>query len=58
MDTLRSFLIVPDDGQPTDLVHHRDVHTHETLRLPGPGVYLIVRQREHDVTAGWRLAAD
>lgn len=58
MDILRSFLIVPDDGEVTDVVHLRSTHTHETLRLPGPGIYEITRQREHDVTKGWRYAAD
>lgn len=58
MDILRSFLIVPDDGQETDVVHLRSTHTHETLRLPGPGIYEVTRQREWDVTKGWRYAAD
>lgn len=58
MDVLRSFLVVPDDGEDTDVVHLRSTHTHETLRLPGPGVYEVRRQREHDVAKGWRYAAD
>lgn len=58
MDTLRSFLVIPDDGQETDVIHLRDSHTHETLRFPGPGVYEIRRQREHDATQGWRAAID
>lgn len=30
-----------------DVVHHRDEHQHETLRLP-KGLYEVRRQREHD----------
>ncbi len=56
MDVLRSFLVVPE-GEPVPLVHKRDHHTHETLMIP-PGTYAVVRQREHDLTTGWRHAAD
>ena len=56
MNSLRSFLVVPP-GELADLIHKRDVHTHETLRF-GPGVWEIRRQREFDVAAGWRVAAD
>lgn len=56
MDVLRSYLVVPEDAE-VPLVHLRDTHTHETLMF-GPGVYEIIRQREFDVTAGWRYAAD
>lgn len=56
MDKLRSFLVVPP-GELVQLIHKRTAHTHETLEF-GPGVWEIRRQREFDVTAGWRLAAD
>lgn len=56
MDVLRSFLVVPEDTE-VDLLHERDTDTHETLRF-GPGIYEILRQREADVTQGWRIAAD
>lgn len=56
MDLFRSFLVVPDDYE-APLVHLRDSHTHETIVF-GPGIWEITRQREYDVTQGWRLAAD
>ena len=39
-----------------DLVHHRDVNPHETIRLP-TGCYRVRRQREW-TPEGWRQVAD
>ena len=39
-----------------DLVHEKNYHTHETLRL-APGQYEVRRQREY-TPEGWRRAAD
>lgn len=44
------------EGDYADLVHHRDVHPHETVRLPR-GAYRIRRQREW-TPEGWRAVAD
>ncbi len=44
-----------------DVIHHRDFHTHETMRLlgnPGSGaVYKIIRQRER-TPEGWKRIED
>ncbi len=56
MDTLRSFLVIPE-GDNVPVEHHREDHTHETVSLE-PGAYEVIRQREFDASAGWRLAAD
>lgn len=44
------------DGDYADLVHHRDINPHETIRLPR-GVYRIRRQREW-TPEGWRAVQD
>src|SRR3990167_7021607 len=41
------------EGDYADLVHHRDVNPHETIRLPR-GAYRIKRQREW-TPEGWRV---
>lgn len=50
-----------DGIEHADVVHHRDFHAHETLRLLGtPGkktTYQVRRQREW-TPEGWRRAAD
>ena len=51
-DPLVCYLIV--DGAYADLVHHRDVNAHETIRLPR-GCYQIRRQSEW-TPEGWRRA--
>lgn len=56
MDALKSYLVVPE-GEPVPLEHLRSTHTHETLMF-APGIYELTRQREYDMTKGWRLAAD
>jgi len=56
MELLKSFLVVPE-GEEVEVFHLRDEHTHESLKLPA-GTWEITRQREYDVTEGWRLAAD
>lgn len=42
------------DGDHADLVHHRDVNPHETIRLPR-GSYRVRRQREF-TPEGWLRA--
>jgi hypothetical protein len=44
------------EGEYADLVHHRDVNPHETIRLP-KGAYRIRRQREW-TPEGWRAVQD
>ena|SRR3990167_1589560 len=44
------------EGDYADLVHHRDVNPHETIRLP-KGCYRIRRQREW-TPEGWRVVND
>src|SRR3990167_8125056 len=44
------------EGDHADLVHHRDVNPHETIRLP-KGCYRIRRQREW-TPEGWRVVND
>lgn len=48
------YLVV--DGEYADLVHHRQVNPHETVRLP-KGCYQINRQREWS-PEGWRQIQD
>jgi hypothetical protein len=43
-------------GAHADLVHHRDVNPHETIRLP-TGCWKITRQREW-APEGWRRVND
>lgn len=60
MEILKSYLVIPEGDDPDELVelkHLREEHTHETLGFSA-GVYEIIRQREADVTHGWRVAAD
>lgn len=44
------------DATCADVVHHRDFHTHETVRLP-KGNWQVRRQREH-TPEGFRRVAD
>lgn len=44
------------EGEYADLVHHRDVNPHETIRLPR-GCWKITRQREW-TPEGWRRVND
>lgn len=44
------------EGEYADLVHHRGVNPHETIRLPA-GNYRIRRQREW-TPEGWRAVQD
>ena len=44
------------DCEFADVVHLRDFHTHETVRLPR-GVYEVRRQEEY-TPQGWRRVAD
>lgn len=53
-DPLVCYLVV--EGAFADLVHHRDVNAHETVRLPR-GTYLVRRQREW-TPEGWRAVQD
>lgn len=52
-DIFRLFLAVE---APSEIVHERDYHTHETLSIP-PGNYEIRRQREY-TAEGFRRAQD
>jgi hypothetical protein len=54
-DPLVCYLQLASDG--CDVVHHRPYDTHETLRLQGPGVFEVRRQREH-TPEGWRRVED
>lgn len=53
-DPLTAYLKV--EGGSGDVVHQRENHTHETLRLFS-GYWKIKRQREK-VPTGWRMVAD
>lgn len=44
------------EGAYADIVHHRDVNAHETVRLP-TGCWKITRQKEW-TPEGWRRVAD
>jgi hypothetical protein len=40
-----------------DVVHHRPFDTHATVRLIGPGIFEVRRQREY-TPQGWRRVED
>lgn len=55
MDLLRGFLEVSGD-EPTNLIHLRSTHTHETQKV-SPGAWLIQRQGR-PTPQGWAKAID
>jgi hypothetical protein len=54
-DDRTAYLKVETDH--VDVVHGRQTDTHETLRLAGPGAWLVRRQREH-TPEGFRRVED
>lgn len=54
MDVFRAFLNV--EGDPVELVHLREHHTHET-QIVAPGAWLIQRQAAY-TPQGWERARD
>lgn len=40
-------------GEYTDVVHHRDYHTHGTIRLDGGGKLWEVRRQRENTPEGW-----
>jgi len=54
MDMFRDFLLI--EGEPANLEHLRDHHTHETQEIP-VGAWLIQRQRQPG-PEGWQRAVD
>lgn len=57
-DPLRAYIRF-DTTEQADVVHERDYHTHETVRLAvGQGAVIeVLRQREHS-PEGWRRVED